>query len=106
MTQSLLVRPSQLNGDADPSVKRPATERNASAKKAKDVFPLAKTDSPPYLVTPPMATKTEEKSADSKVIAARNKNLDLAIQQIAKDYGDGAIMRLGDDKIVDIAVIP
>ena len=35
-----------------------------------------------------------------------NKNLDLAIQQIAKDYGDGAIMRLGDDKIVDIDVIP
>ena len=33
-------------------------------------------------------------------------NLDLAIQQIAKDYGDGAIMRLGDEKIVDIDVIP
>ena len=53
-----------------------------------------------------MATKTEEKPSEDKVIAARNKNLDLAIQQIAKDYGDGAIMRLGDDKIVDIDVIP
>src|SRR5471030_2674862 len=54
-----------------------------------------------------MATKTEEKTTgDDKVIAARNKNLDLAIQQIAKDYGDGAIMRLGDASIVDIDVIP
>ena len=53
-----------------------------------------------------MATKTEEKSGADKVTAARNKNLDLAIQQIAKDYGEGAIMRLGGDKIVDIDVIP
>src|SRR5438876_901509 len=52
-----------------------------------------------------MATKTEEKTGADKLTAARNKNLDLAIQQIAKDYGDGAIMRLGDDKIVDIDVI-
>src|SRR5438034_9527927 len=53
-----------------------------------------------------MATKTEQKSSEDRVTAARNKNLDLAIQQIAKDYGDGAIMRLGDEKIVDIDVIP
>ncbi len=53
-----------------------------------------------------MATKTEEKSGADKVAAARNKNLDLAIQQIAKDYGEGAIMRLGAEKIVDIEVIP
>src|SRR5947207_5260839 len=53
-----------------------------------------------------MATKTEEKTAEDKIIAARNKNLDLALQQIAKDYGDGAIMRLGDATIVDIDVIP
>src|SRR5882757_7727899 len=53
-----------------------------------------------------MATKTEERTGADKLAAARNKNLDLAIQQIAKDYGDGAIMRLGDEKIVDIDVIP
>src|SRR5712692_10286830 len=53
-----------------------------------------------------MATKTEEKTGEDKVTAARNKNLDLAIQQIAKDYGEGAIMRLGDEKIADIDVIP
>src|SRR6186713_2879803 len=53
-----------------------------------------------------MATKTEEKTAVDKLAAARNKNLDLAIQQIAKDYGEGAIMRLGGETIVDIDVIP
>ena len=43
-----------------------------------------------------MATLTAEKpQEESKVTIARNKNLDLAIQQIAKDFGDGAIMRLG-----------
>src|ERR1041385_4407301 len=53
-----------------------------------------------------MATKTEEKTAADKVAAARNKNLDLAIQQIAKDYGEGAIMSLGGERIVDIDVNP
>src|SRR5947208_4974513 len=53
-----------------------------------------------------MATKTEEKTGADKLTAARNKNLCLAIQQTAKDYGEGAILRLGAEKIVDIDVIP
>lgn len=55
-----------------------------------------------------MATKTElqEESKESKVTAARNKNLELAIQQIAKDFGDGAIMRLGESQQMDVEVIP
>src|ERR1041385_2089370 len=55
-------------------------------------------------ILPDMATKTEERTAADKLAAARNKNLDLAIQQIAKDYGEGAIMRLGGERIVDIDV--
>jgi recombination protein RecA len=39
-------------------------------------------------------------------LAARAKNLDLAISQIQKDYGEGAIMRLGDAQKVDVDVIP
>jgi recombination protein RecA len=54
-----------------------------------------------------MAAKTEEVSADvAKMNVTRNKNLDLAIQQIAKDYGEGAIMRLGAAQIMDVEVIP
>jgi recombination protein RecA len=69
-------------------------------------FFLGEVTRPTYLEYLDMATKTEEKTSADKVTAARNKNLDLAIQQIAKDYGEGAIMRLGDEKIVDIDVIP
>ena len=50
--------------------------------------------------------KTPESSQDDKALAARNKNLDLALQQIQKDFGDGAIMRLGSAQQMDIAVIP
>src|SRR6186713_3363570 len=53
-----------------------------------------------------MATKTEEKSNEDKLIIARNKNLDLAIQQIAKEFGESAIMRMGDGHRVDVDVIP
>jgi len=52
-----------------------------------------------------MATKTETQD-ESKVTIARNKNLELAIQQIAKDFGDGAIMRLGESQHMDVEAIP
>jgi recombination protein RecA len=54
-----------------------------------------------------MAAKTEEPLNDAgKLTAARNKNLDLAIQQIAKDFGEGAIMRLGAAQVMDVEVVP
>ncbi|MFT6595905.1 MAG: recombination protein RecA [Akkermansiaceae bacterium] len=43
---------------------------------------------------------------DDKLAAARKKNLDLAIIQIQKDFGEAAIMRLGDDKRMDVDSIP
>jgi len=51
-------------------------------------------------------TKPESALAEEKAQAARTKNLDLAIQQIAKDYGDGAIMRLGDENTTPVDVVP
>src|SRR5580693_5750563 len=53
-----------------------------------------------------MPAKNPEVSSPDPAYAARKKNLDLALQQIAKDYGEGAIMRLGDDHIVPVEVIP
>src|SRR5271156_2558551 len=53
-----------------------------------------------------MAAKNLEVSSPDPAYAARKKNLDLALQQIAKDYGEGAIMRLGDDQVVPVEVIP
>jgi recombination protein RecA len=53
-----------------------------------------------------MAAKNPEAEPIDPAHAARKKNLDLALQQIAKDYGEGAIMRLGDDKVAAVEVIP
>ncbi len=51
-------------------------------------------------------TTTAAPPEENKVIAARNKNLDMVLQTIVKEYGDGAIMRLGDSKQMDVEVIP
>src|ERR1700716_797303 len=53
-----------------------------------------------------MAAKNQEVEVSNPAHSARNKNLDLALQQIAKDYGEGAIMRLGDNEILPVEVIP
>jgi recombination protein RecA len=62
-----------------------------------------------------MATKTETKSpepktepkVENKAQAVRDKNLELALQAIAKEYGEGSIMRLGDaNSKLKIDVIP
>lgn len=52
-----------------------------------------------------MAQKTEA-AHDDKAIIARNKNLDLALQQIHKDFGEGSIMRLGANQHMDVESIP
>ena len=41
-----------------------------------------------------------------KPSAEKLKALQLAMEKIDKDHGKGTIMRLGDDSIEDIAVIP
>ena len=48
------------------------------------------------------------KTADSsdKLADARKRNLDLAISQIQKEFGESAIMRMGDENAIDIDVIP
>jgi recombination protein RecA len=51
------------------------------------------------------APAVDDKAA-AKLSAARAKNLDLAIQQIQKDYGENAIIRMGDEHKVDVDVIP
>ncbi|MCX7868312.1 MAG: recombinase RecA [Terrimicrobiaceae bacterium] len=50
--------------------------------------------------------KTPEPSSDDSAGAQRAKNLELAIQQIAKDYGVEAIRRLGDHSTSEVDVIP
>ena len=53
----------------------------------------------------PPELKTDKPEA--KAQAARDKNLELALQAIAKEYGEGSIMRLGDESSkLKVEVIP
>jgi recombination protein RecA len=67
------------------------------------------------MATKPADTKTSKAGAGddaqmdkaaAKLAEARSKNLDLAIQQIQKDFGETAIIRMGDEHKVDVDVIP
>lgn len=60
---------------------------------------------PTHLTTMP-AKATAEASANEKLLDARKRNLDLAISQIQKEFGESAIMRMGDEHRVDVDVIP
>jgi recombination protein RecA len=53
-------------------------------------------------------TGTEQESMlpTNGSLATRQKNLDLALERIAKDFGEGAIMRLGDKSVAPVEVIP
>jgi recombination protein RecA len=60
-----------------------------------------------------MAAKTDTKSESKteakseKAQSVRDRNLELALQAIAKEYGDGSIMRLGDENSkLKVDVIP
>ena len=44
--------------------------------------------------------------ANDKLAAARAKNLDLALNHIQKEFGETAIMRMGDGHKVDVDAIP
>jgi recombination protein RecA len=55
----------------------------------------------------PLPTDTSKASDNSKISAARQRELDAAISVITKTYGDGSIMRLGDSRALkQIEVIP
>lgn len=54
----------------------------------------------------PKAKSSRAAAIDDKIQQARVKNLDLAITQIQKDFGEAAIMRLGDDTRMDVDSIP
>jgi recombination protein RecA len=51
-------------------------------------------------------TETLEVNSSDRAQVARKKNLDLALERIAKDFGEGAIMRLGDNHVSPVEVIP
>lgn len=53
-----------------------------------------------------MSNETPLSPEVEKLAAARKRNLDLALSQIQKDFGENAIMRLGDNVKMEVDVIP
>ena len=85
------------------------TNKSAAAKSttapAEVSAASTKSPIPPAPTTKKSMASPSANKSDDKVIAARKKNLDLAISQIQKDFGETAIMRLGDGHRVDVDVI-
>ncbi len=50
--------------------------------------------------------KVNEKKVDQKVDKEKRKAVEVAVSQIEKQFGKGSIMKLGDDKKLDVAAIP
>jgi len=73
-----------------PDGAQPAQTNDKTEKKA-----VAKTTS-----------RKETPTMDKKASDVRKRNLDLAISQIKKDFGETAILRMGDEHRVDVDVIP
>ncbi len=55
---------------------------------------------------PAKSAPSPPSAGEDRLAAARAKNLDAALQQIQKDFGEGSIMRLGDNRKMDIETIP
>lgn len=53
-----------------------------------------------------MSNETPLSPEAEKLAAARKRNLDLALSQIQKDFGENAIIRLGDNVKMEVDVIP
>jgi len=95
------VKPANENGEALPaktSVGRKA-EASGSAK-------APSRSTPPTSPVNDMAAPKSNDKESNRIADARAKNLDLAISQIQKDFGEAAIMRLGSDTRMDVEVIP
>ena len=92
------VNPADL--PAADSESAPATPKPAAARKS------APRSISPTSSAPDMAASKSNDKETSRIADARAKNLDLAISQIQKDFGESAIMRLGTDNRIDVEVIP
>ncbi len=89
---------------ADSATAEPADTADAPAREIKPSTPtMAKSKS---TSSNSGSSSAASDAGENRIAAARAKNLDLAISQIQKDYGEGAIMRLGEERNVDIDSIP
>lgn len=101
------VKPANENGETLPEP--PASPTKAAAGRKAEATGSARATSRSTSPTPSANDMAAPKSNDkdnNRIADARAKNLDLAISQIQKDFGEAAIMRLGTDTRMDVEVIP
>ena len=53
-----------------------------------------------------MAKKEKENTAKEGAKGGKNQALELAVEQITKQFGDGSIMKLGEAKKIDVELLP
>lgn len=98
------VKPANENGEILPATPvKAAAGRKAEA--AGSARASSRSTSPTSSANDMAAPKSNDKD-NNRIADARAKNLDLAISQIQKDFGEAAIMRLGTDTRMDVEVIP
>ena len=49
-----------------------------------------------------MARKKSEEIKETKNMTEKDKSLDLAMKQIQKEYGEGSIMKLGENNKMNV----
>ncbi len=84
---------------------KPKPMPNQKASAASSSSSEEKTLSPKAAASPASSAPPRDKAAE-KMAEARKKNLDLAISSIQKEFGETAIMRMGDENCLDVDVIP
>ena len=52
-----------------------------------------------------MARKKTEEVKETKMMTEKDKSLDLAMKQIQKEYGEGSIMKLGENHKMNVQTI-
>lgn len=98
------VKPANENGETLPALPaKAAAGRKAESSGSAKAPP--RSNSPTSPANDMAAPKSNDKE-NNRLADARAKNLDLAISQIQKDFGEAAIMRLGTDTRMDVEVIP
>lgn len=78
-----------------------------SANHASTSLPSPTPTEPKSKMAAPKSTKDKATTPDvNRLTEARARNLEAAISQIQKDFGDGAIMRMGEEHQVDVDAVP
>lgn len=109
MVELLSPNESASEKKSDPSASADTASAGTKGKSSVRKKSSAKAETTPTRNTEPKNEMAASKSKDketNKVAEARAKNLDLAISQIQKDFGETAIMRLGSDEHANVEVIP